>query len=457
MPSEVYGEGSSPWASAQEAIDNISADHRDMIYSRFMSYGLTRPATLQPVSLDLTASVASARLLLNGQPIPTGELHGRVFAPAVLRAEAPAGYAFTGWRQALGTAKSIDLIAQGQWTAATTDSLASIETEATVTLEAEPSEGDEMLFTWQADDGFVLSVNGTEALRYHMPEGTITSSTQATTTCYYNPDRGIASLPIGLFRKGENTLTASVHDHYDGINAQDITWSAALTWHRNEANESIVSTSAEYALPEQGTYVLEACFEALDEANTPPVVVNEVSAGNTVSVNEYFKRDDWVELYNTTADTLDLAGLLLNDWPIEGPSTLIAPHGYKIIWCSKREAVSELHAPFKLTNADGQCIRLASPDGEWADSLVYCEHGGRQSVGRYPDATSNVYLMERTTIGASNALTTADAVVTLSGTNGVEAPKEQATPALPSRSYDLSGRPYSGRGLRIEKGRKVVR
>ena len=46
-----------------------------------------------------------------------------------------------------------------------------------------------------------------------------------------------------------------------------------------------------------------------------PIKVNEVSAGISVYANEFFKRNDWFELYNNTDQELDAAGLYVSDDP----------------------------------------------------------------------------------------------------------------------------------------------
>ena len=70
-----------------------------------------------------------------------------------------------------------------------------------------------------------------------------------------------------------------------------------------------------------------------------PVRINEVSAGNDIYINDYFKKSDWLELYNATDDDIDVAGMFLSDnrsklqkyriTAPEGVSTIIPAHGYK--------------------------------------------------------------------------------------------------------------------------------
>ena len=138
-----------------------------------------------------------------------------------------------------------------------------------------------------------------------------------------------------------------------------------------------------------------------------------MSAGNSVFVNEYFKKNDWVELYNPTDHDIDLAGMYLSDdvsmpqkyripSATEDLSTILPANGYRVVWCDKQEAQTQLHASFKLDNADGQLVMLTASDNSWADTLAYCAHDGMQSVGRYPDGSDSVYLFYRPTIGAPN-------------------------------------------------------
>ncbi|MCB0768280.1 MAG: lamin tail domain-containing protein, partial [Flavobacteriales bacterium] len=70
------------------------------------------------------------------------------------------------------------------------------------------------------------------------------------------------------------------------------------------------------------------------------VIINEGSSRNYRTLaDENGEFHDWVELYNTTDQWLDLEGYCLSDdstnatmWTF--PSTEIAPHGYLVVFCS---------------------------------------------------------------------------------------------------------------------------
>lgn len=191
----------------------------------------------------------------------------------------------------------------------------------------------------------------------------------------------------------------------------------------------IVSTDEEYTPSTTSNITLTATYTKLSEEEfitenghpSAPIVINEVSAANSIHVNEYGKKDDWIELYNTTDQDIDLEGMYLTDKSdkpqkhrIQGRtedsdayvSTIIPAHGYKIIWCSKRENKTQLHTTFKLENKDGAMVRIQDAEGTWADSLIYCAHEGEQTVGRYPDASNTTYLMVKPSIQAPNVMTT---------------------------------------------------
>ena len=181
---------------------------------------------------------------------------------------------------------------------------------------------------------------------------------------------------------------------------------------------TVVSTDAEMSLP-AGTVSLTATFTKLTDAELAaqgitPVRINEVSADDGIYVNEYYKRKDWVELYNTTNEPIDVEGMYLTD-NLDKPkkyqiskgntqaSTVIPAHGHLIIWCDKEEPLSQLHASFKI-DADGDELQLMAADESWTDRFVYPAHKSDQTVGRYPDGGNQVYVMNVPTIAKSNLI-----------------------------------------------------
>lgn len=181
-------------------------------------------------------------------------------------------------------------------------------------------------------------------------------------------------------------------------------------------NGDIVCAERQMTIEEDEDFSLVAVFRrAYDEA---PVRINEVSAANDIYVNDYFKRSDWLELYNTTDEAIDVAGMYLSDnadrlmkYEIkapEGVSSVIPPHGTLIVWADGREPTSQLHAPFRLGNSDGSIVTLQARDGSWTDVMRYNRHDGRETFGRYPDGGNMACCMSVPTIDRSNVLSTYD-------------------------------------------------
>lgn len=100
-----------------------------------------------------------------------------------------------------------------------------------------------------------------------------------------------------------------------------------------------------------------------------PVVVNEVMAVNgTTLQDEDGAYSDWVELYNTGSERVDLTGYGLSDdggdllkWRL--PQVSLEPGGYLIVFLSGKDRTQgELHASFKLA-AEGECLCFSDPSG----------------------------------------------------------------------------------------------
>ena len=184
-----------------------------------------------------------------------------------------------------------------------------------------------------------------------------------------------------------------------------------IGWKTSIGSKEFMSTDPVMNLSEDHDKLsLIACFTPREHIT--PVRINEVSASNGIYVNEYFKRDDWVELYNTTNEPIDVEGMYLTGKEsipkkyriTKGDTqaaTVIPAHGYLIVWCDKLEPTTQLHADFKLA-AEGGIVMLTAADESWSDLLTYTEHQEDQTVGRYPDGASDVFVMNIPTIAKAN-------------------------------------------------------
>ncbi|MDO5447275.1 MAG: CotH kinase family protein, partial [Prevotellaceae bacterium] len=100
-----------PSSTANSIISTINANYNNTMTNALKNYSAFKLTSTAKQKLTLTSNLADAKLYLNNNIIPTGKFNGYFFAPAVLKAEAPAGYKFAGWTNG-GTTKSTNLIAR---------------------------------------------------------------------------------------------------------------------------------------------------------------------------------------------------------------------------------------------------------------------------------------------------------------------------------------------------------
>ena len=467
-------EGRSPYGSGRSFADGIinavTGNYRQRMTNVLKAYSSFGLKSTPAQAVRISSQTPDASLMLNDIQIPRARFNGYLFAPVTLKANEPAGMRFAGWWKDNRTSSLTTIFGNAsQWKYYDTGSLDGVDWKAEdyaadnwktgtapfgygnsgtsmsnattklnktdangrrvptyylrkeFTLDKEPAADDMYYLNYELDDALIAYVNGEEVEVYHLWSGATydeTCQSRGQSDWYEGntPRMATVSFPGYLLHKGKNVLAVEVHNCND--TSSDIWWEASLDAEIVEEYENeCLSMDAEFCLPEAGSLSLIARYEPLTEAeiaatSVTPIRINEVSAGNSVNVNDYYKKDDWVELYNTTDKDIDLKGMYLTDktsnphkYVIEGANTIIPAHGFKVIWCSKREATErEIHANFKLDNEDGKMVRIEAADGSWADSLVYRAHLGMQSVGRYPDGCDGVYLMTKPTVLANNVL-----------------------------------------------------
>ena len=111
------------------------------------------------------------------------------------------------------------------------------------------------------------------------------------------------------------------------------------------------------------------------------VVINEYSASNLNQFQDNFKKyEDWIELYNTDSNPVNLAGWYLSDkednptkWEIPS-GTIIPGNGHLVFWCSGRDLVKDghYHTNFKLSQTKGnETIVLSKGLGTVVDQIPY--------------------------------------------------------------------------------------
>jgi hypothetical protein len=420
----------------------------------------------------LSANIPEARLALNGQVIPTGNYAGYVYSygglPTNISVKAPAGYRFIGWQSQNMTASVKTLIpmssewmyydqgsmdgydwksisfdeAQNGWrqgmapfgyanegafmydNAATkldygpnsSKKRPTYYFRKTFNLSYIPSDEDVLTFNYQVDDGMMLYVNGHEVGGYYITSGS--KYEDYTTGGHYEgqePYAGSFVIPHEYLVKGENQIAVEIKN--TSASSTDMWFDGSLVLSSKDgemvAVEEEVDLHKIYA--NNSDVILKALFEPISDeqqrwqVGASPLRINEVSAGNDIYINDYGKKSDWLELYNTTDQDINLEGLYLSDnrskpQKYQMTQGVVPAHGTCIIWCDGKDAVSQLHAPFKLENADGASVSIQAADGSWADCMEYMEQGKWQTYGRFPDGGNMATILNQPTIDESNKI-----------------------------------------------------
>ena len=473
-------EGKSPDGTANEIKNRMWTRLEDILgpQGQLEQFQPAQIGNLQRQTVMLSTNAPDAHITINGIDVPYADFNGYLFQPVKVEAKAPAGYRFAGWTAGLGVPSNCLIATTDTWkyydqgeapsnwntsgfndnswasgqaplgykmavnTTVSYGSDASQKNPTTyfrkkVTLNSTPSSNDRFLLNYKIDDGFVLYVNGTEAKRFNMGNGNVGFDTFSSDYAGDTPLEGTLELSPSLFKSGNNVIAVEVHNNQYA--SSDLFWAAELYTTVGAASEGYVSTEPVMDLPADATVSLTANFTKLSDEDlmtqgVAPLRINEVSAGNTVYVNEWFKHNDWFEIYNTTDTDLDVAGLYVSDdednplkyqIPSNGViNTIIPAGGHRIVWADEMDANTQLHTNFKLNNDDGKIVLLCSSDEfvannktyfdkhpdmkDFADGIIYSAHNGDQSVGRYPDGGKSYYKMNRPTIECPNALTCAD-------------------------------------------------
>ncbi|MFM8359103.1 MAG: lamin tail domain-containing protein, partial [Verrucomicrobiota bacterium] len=149
------------------------------------------------------------------------------------------------------------------------------------------------------------------------------------------------------------------------------------------------------------------------------VVLNEFMAQNTRTLADPADGDwdDWIELYNSGPNPVDLTGYHLTDNLTNSLAAMfripagypLPPGGRLLVWADGETSQnsptnSGLHVDFALART-GEQIGLFDPAGTVVDSLTYGAQTPDVSTGRFPDgAPPPLYPFETPTPGSANLL-----------------------------------------------------
>jgi hypothetical protein len=189
----------------------------------------------------------------------------------------------------------------------------------------------------------------------------------------------------------------------DNVYGADITINDATTQYYIYAENTNVGAFSP-ARAEYEYYVLTATYLTIVPGN---LAINEIMASNSSTATdpdgEY---EDWLELYNNTADTLRLDGLYASDdisdplkWAFPAGTT-IAPNGYLIVWADEDLDQSGLHGDFKFSAGGETCI-LSYASGEVVDVVTFGAQTTDMGYARVPNGTGG-FVIQAPTFNANN-------------------------------------------------------
>lgn len=158
-------------------------------------------------------------------------------------------------------------------------------------------------------------------------------------------------------------------------------------------------------------YIISFFLLIGNQAFSQLLKINEILASNNAGIiDEYGERSDWIEIYNSGNEPINLQGFFLSDNPEKPlkwvfPNVSIQGQSFLLVFASeKNSTTSELHANFKIS-MDGEPISLYNTSGVLIDRFdsvqlkpdVSYGRGLTQSNIRYFFTTPTPYLANNTT------------------------------------------------------------
>lgn len=241
------------------------------------------------------------------------------------------------------------------------------------------------------DDGLIIYLNGHEIYRVAMtdPVNYATFATRVVGDAVYE---GPYALPSTWLQQGDNVVAVEVHQANSG--SSDIVFGMTL---------DTLPLAPPVATPGASNSIARAL------PTFPTVWINEIEPSNISGiVDDFGLHSPWVELYNSGAGAVSLAGWYLSDsttnlskWPFPAGASIAA--GQRIlVWLDGRG--SGMHANFHASAQIGT-IALIGPYNNAQTVIDYLNYSGvpnDRSMGRYPDASGAFELFFNATPGSAN-------------------------------------------------------
>jgi hypothetical protein len=276
---------------------------------------------------------------------------------------------------------------------------------------------DDFSITAFIDDGAAIYANGHEIGRFNLPPGDLLFNTYSNYA--NNGETTTFAVPKEFLNEGDNLIAAEVHQC--AANSSDLIFDLSLSCNEySEGGETQTIETPVFSTQLGESIVLKAIYRdngLIDPNENAIVLINEIVAENTVAVDEYGEKDDYIELYNAGDTEVNIAGWYLTDTPsdrklariptTDSTKTVIPSKGRIIIWADGQPEQGILHVGFKLAK-EGETLVFSreNPYEEMIemDRVSYPALDDNKSYSRVPDGSNN-WVIQSPTFNASNTIT----------------------------------------------------
>lgn len=139
----------------------------------------------------------------------------------------------------------------------------------------------------------------------------------------------------------------------------------------------------------------------------PRLLINELMSRNSQQLtDEMDGSPDWVELYNPTAQAVDLTDWTITDTITERDKHVLSglrieAGGWLLLYADDEPSAGDAHLSFKLSG-EGEELGLYTPEGGVSDELDFGELPQDESAARIEDGGPEWTLTDQPTPGWSN-------------------------------------------------------
>lgn len=239
--------------------------------------------------------------------------------------------------------------------------------------------------------GYGLSDSLLEGPKYVFPAGTQLQPGEYLVVWCSGTASDNMHAPFKLNAEEEVVLFDSSSRVLDSVDLISVDSGMTLS-RQNDGTWAAMKPSPGYENSDAGIGAYEAELMSTEDIG---LYINEFMASNaTTLLDGSGNYSDWMELYNSTDQDMDISGFGISD-TIAQPmkyrlpqGTTIPAKGYLVIFLSGNEGLidGELHAPFGL-RAYGEDVVLSSSGGKILDSYSYSRMETDVSMARTPDGT----------------------------------------------------------------------